>query len=179
MLRTEFFREQPAGKCANCGCHNPAVKQFGNTKLFMMSLKPAARAANASRGVEIKPVGGGGTAALTVWFFGGGWGVCCMQCVCCLVYVHAYVCKTRPSPQTHHHNHHNHHKHIRWRMWKHMQHTSHTSSSNDANSNVMLLSTLGIPPLRMKVPRRMPGRRRRMCSCMKKRMMNKRMMKTP
>lgn len=63
-LRVDFFKEQPSSKCANCGCHNPSVKQFGNTKLFMTRLKAAAVAANAARGVAIRQVDG--ASALTV-----------------------------------------------------------------------------------------------------------------
>ena len=50
----EFFKKQPAaGKCQNCGAHNPTIKREGYSKLFLMPLPPKKRAANAVQGTEI------------------------------------------------------------------------------------------------------------------------------
>jgi len=50
----DFFKKQPAaGKCQNCGCHNPTIKREGHTKLFLMPLHAKKQTANALQGTPI------------------------------------------------------------------------------------------------------------------------------
>lgn len=55
MIETagELLRKQPAGKCQNCGAHNPAIKREGFAKLFVMPLPAKKRAANMVQGTPI------------------------------------------------------------------------------------------------------------------------------
>lgn len=51
---SDFFKKQPAaGKCQNCGCHNPTIKREGHTKLFLMPLHAKKQTANALQGTPI------------------------------------------------------------------------------------------------------------------------------
>lgn len=54
-LEAELFRRQPASVCANCGCHNPALRRDGVSKLFVARLQPHREAQNAAAGVPVVP----------------------------------------------------------------------------------------------------------------------------
>lgn len=54
-LEAELFRRQPASVCANCGCHNPALRRDGVSKLFVARLQPYREAQNAAAGVPVVP----------------------------------------------------------------------------------------------------------------------------
>ena len=54
-LEVELFKRQPASVCGNCGCHNPALRRDGVSKLFVARLPPHREAQNAAAGVPVVP----------------------------------------------------------------------------------------------------------------------------